>query len=283
MGNQMFQYALGRTLALKHGVQLGLDLTDLLDHTPGRGVLVFRNFDLHVFNIQAHVVDRSEIPFLQRRHFRGRLSRYAKSLQCRLSSRGRERGFRFDPDILTLPDGTYLEGYWQSPKYFSDSASMIRADFTLKHPVSEEVRALMAEIRSVESVCINVRRGDFVHNPFHPVLDEKWYQEAVGLVAAKLRAPRLYIFSDDLDWCREHLNFRYPTIIVSHEYAGKTFETYLALMSTCQHFIIPNSSFGWWAAWLSDAPKPLVVAPKRWVGDATRDPTDLIPEDWIRI
>jgi len=136
-------------------------------------------------------------------------------------------------------------------------------------------------------VCLNVRRGDFVSiritSQQHGVCEADYFSRAVNIIGEKENNPHLFIFSDDIEWCRANLRFEYPSTIVDHAYAGKKFGQYLQLMSMCQHYIIPNSSFGWWAAWLCSNPGKIVVTPQRWYQNPQMDTQYLIPDSWIRI
>lgn len=286
MGNQMFQYALGRVLSLKHGVPLLLDTELLHDRTPRAAWLhfVFREYDLHIFNIEATVARRKDIPRRHRLYLRGR-PRLA--LDARLKRfwpyPGLERAFAFDPNVLELGPDAYLDGFWQSPKYFEGYEETIRKDFTLKNGLSERGALLQREIASVNAVCVNVRRADFVVNPFHGLMGTEYFDEAVAHLKRTTNAEKIYVFSDDVAWCEQNLRFPLPTVFVGHEFKGEKFGEYLALMSACRHFVIPNSSFGFWAAWLSPHQEKTVIAPKQWFNDTTIDTRDLIPSSWVRM
>lgn len=284
MGNQMFQYAAGRAISLKHQVPLKLDLTFLLDRTVRPG-FVFRDFDLDVFKVSAEIASPADIPFRYRKHFRGRSAlRVDRERQRFFPGRGTERGFEFNESIcgeLEMP--LYLEGHWQSYKYFSACEEQIRADFELKTCPPADVMELAAFISDEESVCVNVRRTDYVNSPVHGVLGTAYISRALEIVTAGLSRPRIYIFSDDLAWCRENLKLGLDSRIVGPEFAGPKFQHYLFLMKACRHFVIPNSTFAWWAAWLSGSSDKIVVAPKQWFRSSATRTEDLIPETWVRV
>ena len=284
MGNQMFQYAIGRSLAIKNNVPLGLDAAFLLDRTP-RVNFTFRDFDLDVFNIQAELVSQSAVPFWPRKHLSGKIMLLKDKVRRILfPGKGTEKKFQFDSTIKDVGPNTYLEGYWQSPKYFFDIQDIIRADFTLKDGLSEKSLELQKEIKNANSVCVHVRRGDYVGNSYHDVgIGESYYEQGVQHILTKSAIDKIYVFSDDVEWCREHIYFGIETMFVGSEYAGKKGEEHLVLMTSCKHFLIANSSFSWWAAWLATNPQKIVIAPKKWFGDATIDTIDLIPEGWMRI
>jgi hypothetical protein len=98
-----------------------------------------------------------------------------------------------------------------------------------------------------------------------------------------LNAPHIFVTSDDLEWCRANLRFNYPVTILGRETKGYKYGEELALMARCKHFLIPNSTFAWWAAWMNPSKDKIVVCPKPWFRDQTIDSADLIPSQWIRI
>jgi hypothetical protein len=282
-GNQMFQYALGRALSLKHKCALKLDLTFLLDRTP-RDRFSYRSYELGAFNIRGEIAKREEVPVTYRRYFSGRLSLVLDSLRRRMSPRSTsERQFHFDPAVLDIRDSAYVEGYWQSPKYFEDFKDVIRSEFTLRQMLPDPAEELRAQIAEERSVCVHVRRGDFVGNSMYLSLGQDYYLAGLRLVAEKIPAARVYVFSDDIDWCRANLRFSEATTYVDDRYAGPAPAHHLALMSACRAFVISNSTFAWWAAWLNRDPDKLVIAPKRWFLDPTINTNDLIPDTWVRI
>lgn len=283
MGNQMFQYAAGRRLALKHKTTLKLDLTFLLDRTP-RENFTYRNYDLDVFNIQENFASPSEINKLapKNKNFIDKVKQKLKLINII-----QEPHFHLYEKLLSAPDNSYLEGYWQSEKYFKDIEHIIRKDFIFKSDLDSESKKMAEKITSSNSICINIRRGDFAKDPitnkFHGVCDLDYFLKSIDHIAERTNNPHFFIFSDDIEWCEKNLKISYPNTIVPHIYAGKKFENYLKLMSICKHFIIPNSTFAWWGAWLNRNPEKIVVAPRKWFNDPSINTDDLIPEIWIRI
>ena len=284
LGNQMFQYAFGSYLARKNGTELKFDLTFLLDRTPSKNEhFVFRDFDLSIFELDVAEATKKEIAALTSRTGIPFAEKVLNKLAGTKKSYIREEHFHVSEQYLELPDNVYLEGYWQSPAYFDQlPADELSRLFTFKNPVSGAAASLMETIEADNSVCVNVRRGDFVHNPFHGSMDTSYFSSAEKLLNEKYPGLSYYVFSDDIEWCRENLQFTRPVRFISHEYAGEKFQDYLRLMSACKHFIIPNSSFAWWAVWLSSNPDKTVIAPANWFSDSAIDTSDLVPSNWIR-
>lgn len=288
MGNQMFQYAIGRALSVKNNVSLGLDIDILLDHIYKRHH-TFRDYYLDIFNIQAEIVDRSKIPFIHKYYNKEHLSiiRFILKILFRVKLKGKEERFNlgFDPSILSLGSDAFLDGYWQSEKYFIDIADIIRKDFTLKNEPPLVIKNLMEVIEKENSLCIHIRRGDYIGNKDFEVVDKEYYNKAVNYMNSKTTIDKIYVFSDDIKWCKENMNFTFPFMFVEGEYIGAKDEWHHILMRSCKNFIIPNSTYAWWAAWLAPHKKKIIVAPKKWFPDASinKNYQDIVPEKWIKI
>ncbi len=289
LGNQMFQYALGRALSLKHNVPLKLDnymQKYFNKNNPKILSIVFRDYDLDLFCIQAEIAKRNDIPWWLRTYGFGKFEPFVDGLRRRtINWRGREKSEAqtFDVTMLSVGPSVYLDGYWQSYKYFSNITPVLRQDFQLKQTPSKEIQTLCTEIISKNSLCLHVRRGDYVGNSFHGLKDQVYYDLALEEINKRCTVDKIYVFSDDIEWCRTNLSFKQETLFVGTEYSGNHATGHFHLMRSCKHFIICNSSFSWWAAWLSDNPEKIVVAPKKWFSDDKIDTTDLIPPEWIRV
>jgi hypothetical protein len=287
LGNQMFQYALGRHLAEIHQTPLKVDTRALLDRTP-KLHYVFREYALDVFNIIGEVATHSDVAkFLALSPYRA--IRWLGRIQRKLGYRvvHEKQHFCFDSTVLHSPRHTVLSGYWQNANYFADIAGIIRKEFTLRALPSPSQAEMACEIGESNSICVFARRAEYVNDPvinqFFGVCDANYFQRAADLLIQKIPSPRFFVFSDDLDWCKDHFNFQHPTTFVSHQYAGEKFGSYLYLMSCCKHFIISNSSYSWWGAWLSGNPNKIVIAPRKWLNRADIDTSDVTPPEWLRI
>lgn len=281
LGNQLFQYAVGRHLAEIHKTELKID-------TSGFEAYKLHKYSLWPFNIQENFASSQEIRALTKRPNVERvLSRTLRRPPRTTSTYIRENlSFHFDPDILSLPNGVYLDGYWQSEKYFADIAGIIRREFTVKTPQKERDKELAELTASCDSVSLHIRRGDYVSNArTNQILgtcDLDYYFHCVEYLAQTVKNPHLFIFSDDPEWARENLKLSYPMTLVDHNGADKNYED-LRLMSECRHHIIANSTFSWWGAWLKPGKDKMVFAPKSWHAGKKFDTTDLIPDEWTRI
>jgi hypothetical protein len=283
LGNQMFQYACGRAVAARAGVSFRLDTSDIEHSTPAAP----RRYQLDVFNIAATLVASEELDRLFEppqkislwQKWIGGGSKHAPM------SRVVERHFHFDPAILEAGDNVYLDGYFQSEKYFLDQAEIIRRDFTLRRELEFRLnRDLLPQVQQCESVSLHVRRGDFAFhketNQFHGLCPPEYYRRCLEHVAAQVRNPVVFLFSDEPDWVRDNFHLTQPVTLVSNGRLQDYEE--LLLMSHCRHHIIANSSFSWWGAWLDPRPDKIVCAPEHWFADKLMNTSDLIPAGWIR-
>ncbi len=284
LGNQMFQYAIGRVLSLQKNTELKIDLSFLLDRTTPRDKdFVFIEYDLGIFNIEEKFASPDEVKSLKKLFLNSKADTLIKKITGTEKTYFKEPHFHFTPTAFKLGSNIYLDGYWQSSKYFQNYEDVIRKDFTLKKSLSSKSLQLNNLIKTTNSVCVNVRRGDFVTNPIHGTIGIEYYNKAEKIINKNQSGLHFFVFSDDIDWCKKNLKFSETTTYVSHEYAGEKFSEYLELMRSCNHYIIPNSSFGWWAAWLNINPQKIVIAPAKWFGKGSYNAKDILPDTWIKI
>jgi hypothetical protein len=283
LGNQMFQYATGRRIALKNSARLKLDISWF--GNTGRDI--HRTYELKNFNILEEFASAYEVARLKPGNGFGSLvSRLKQKLAPHHNPYKLEKSLYFDPEILSVTGDVYLEGNWGSEKYFLDIEDILRKEFTLRQALDQTNENLAEQIRTVTSLSIHVRRGDFVTNPltnqFHGVCSLDYYRSAVEEIVRYVKNPHLFVFSDDHQWVKENLKFEFPATVVCYNDSSKG-HVDMKLMSLCKHNIIANSTFSWWAAWLNDNPDKKVIAPLRWLNKKDFDARDLFPESWIRL
>lgn len=273
LGNQMFQYAIGRSLANRLGCRLQLDLRHYDQHRAFA-------YGLGNFKIDAVIGTSRTLP--------PRKSNRLKYLRWRyLSNRHRmirEQSLSFDPRVLTLTGSLYLRGYWQSEKYFADIANIIRQDFENAKPATGPNFEMLEQINSNSSIALHVRRGDYVSDPkankFHGTCPPDYYQRGVRRIVDAIGGnPTVFVFSDDWQWARQNIHTDCEMVFVHHNDSFAAHED-LRLMSACQHQVISNSTFSWWAAWLNSHTRKQVIAPRQWFADPQTRSDDILPEQW---
>lgn len=280
IGNQMFQYALGRALAYQLDVPLKFDLSNYSEHQ-------LRKFELGNFNIAGSIASETDLALAKGYGVPGRiLAPLFGSIFKKLRFRTvHEKSLRFCPDIFAIRGNIYLVGYWQSEKYFAQISSIVRNEFTVRCAIDEVNGQRAEQIGGVTAVSMHVRRGDYVSDAHATqtlgVLPLDYYQSAVKLVASRVDTPHFFVFTDDTVWAKEHIRIAYPLTFVTHNRSEKSFMD-IYLMSRCQHNIVANSTFSWWGAWLNPNLRKIVVAPAAWYRDPAYDPSDLIPSSWER-
>ena len=283
LGNQMFQYALGRYLAMKNNSTLKLDIQGFKNYK-------LRNYDLNCFNIQENIATSKDLlgVSLPSDRFIRKLGKY---VEMRITGFQqiqyiKEQNSDFQPEILSLGDNVYLEGYWQSEKYFSDIKNIIQKEFDFVDPLTSTSQDLAERIQNCEAVSLHVRRGDYVSDPktnnVHGVCEVEYYCSAISMINKEVDSPHYFIFSDDPEWACSNIKPNAPTTYVKNNECLKDYED-MYLMSMCKHNIIANSSFSWWGAWLNKNPGKIVIAPKKWFNLKNMDTQDLVPDKWYKL
>ena len=245
LGNQLFQYATGRRLAHKLNTELKLDLTYYISDN-------LRPYVLNLFNIKESVATPEEIA-------------YIKQLSLQREFGKENENATFMPEVLNYPDNIYLYGYWQHEEYFADISEILRHELKLKNPLSTSAQHWKEKILASESVSLHFRHGDFGYSPIlglfssNAVLPLDYYYQCIEILKREYKNLTLFVFSNNLQWCKENFHADVPIEFVEGENL-KDFEE-LHLMSLCKHNIIANSTFSWWGAWLNQNPDKKVFMP----------------------
>lgn len=262
LGNQMFQYAFGRHLALKNKTKLKLHFTNALFNTK-------RDYELNIFDIKATLATREDLSKMGVMENRI-VNRLIYLIEDRFSIKLNKKivterpPYRFNHSVLSLTDNIYLQGYWSDERYFKDIENIIRKDFTFTKPLDKKNQQIVDLIKKTDSVSIHVRRGDYITNKVNAVkftvLGPDYYQKGVKAIEKKVKNPVFFVFSDDIPWCRHNLKIGDNVYFIDH---NKGIDSYkdMQLMSLCRHNIIANSTFSWWGAWLNINNKKIVIKP----------------------
>jgi hypothetical protein len=272
LGNQMFQYAAAKAVSLRNDTILKVDITEFKKQKIHNG------YRLNLFNIDENIASKAEIntlktstnPFIRKLIRAGVLPRMK-------TWHSEKKGFKtkVDTDIFSHKE-LYLDGLFQTQEYFAHIKELLAKEFALKDALSVKAELYMRLIKNSDSVSVHVRRGDFINLGWCLELD--YYKEAVKFISDRHPTSSFFVFSDDVKWCKEHLTFiQNPTFVEGAKNEAEDLE----LMKNCRHNIIPNSTFGWWAAWLNQNSDKIVIAPKQWLeDDKDFDPTH---KSWVRL
>ena len=295
LGNQMLQYAFGRSYAIQNNTDFKMDISAFKHYRPAK-------YQLYHFNIVEDIIRGKELKKLKLNLMLLRIFPLLGKLFPSSSSFVHKyidfQGSYYLPWILDGIEGNiYYVGYAFSEKNFKNIANILRKEFTVKTEPNLENKKLLDRIQNCNSVAIHVRRGDRVTCPEYPALTQRYYKKGIDVILKKVDDPVFFVFSDDSDWAKENIKTSNPIVFVENnkpKYDGKTHsdKAYedLRLMYTCKHFII-SSSFSWWGAWLSQNPDKIVISPEKWIYALNnKNPKtvmfrseQIVPQEWIKL
>lgn len=254
-GNHLFQYALGRVLAEKHGVPLVMDAS-WFNAEGWAEVSHFLKLPLKAKVVRRYSLSARALRKLTGKHY----WEYCGVPILRESGDDQSFNARF----LAAPADCMLFGYFQSYLYFAEIATPLRHELNeMMADALQPPRSLRAKLMNPNSVAIHVRRKDYLDLPIFQVCDNNYYRESMEQMRVGVRAARFFIFSDDPEWCRGEFRDADTEVIDSGDAAKNPLHD-LHLMSLTSHHIISNSTYSWWAAWLGDKPSQRVIMPDRW-------------------
>lgn len=283
LGNQLFQYALGRRIAKQLNTEMTLDLTSLLKTHKNENI-TDRDYQLGIFNVQeSFLIQPGLLRFFDKLGLNF-VSQIIKGIKLLGYKSFKEREFTVQEWLLKHPtDKTMYSGYWQSEAYFKDAEEELRKDFQFKGKLSVEAQHILNKIEATNSVCVHIRRGDYVGNSVFNNSELDYFYTSADYIGKRTTSPHFFIFSDDPEWCKANVKFDYDATVVDYDTENEKFKEDLQLMSSCTHFIMSASSFSWWAVWLSNQKDHIVIAPQPWFLNDDKDTKDLISKDWVRI
>ena len=284
LGNQMFQYALGRSMADRYGYGLQLDASGFLLRKQG---VTPREYALDVFRVRTSVNQKGAL-------YGEFLLRVIKKIPkiCRLLGIRFEYNENYDPMVMKERGYRYWIGYWQSYRYFESFSRAIYEDFRPQRRPSKYAIDFVRNLKPERSIMLHVRRGDYVSSSsaysYHSTLSLEYYREAIDRCNSMITNPIFYVFSDDIKWCREQQIVHSNSVFYVDQNPDRKDWEDLWMMSNCYHQIIANSSFSWWSAWLSDQrhkeiSKRLVIAPGNWFKTRKILTGDRFPTHWTTI
>lgn len=280
LGNQMFMYALAKSLSLKNDVPLRLDIVSGFS----RDRTYKRKYLLHHFFIDDEIAsDWESFHHVFGRKRRKFAIRYNNLLPLSKRAYVKERSRGFDDNLFELPvkKTRYLEGYRQSYKYFEWIENVIRERFSFRFSLTEEGIEEARSIESCNAVCLAIRRfQDVPAERIHKksILGPDYYKQAVGIIEDKVYMPHFFVFTQDSDWAKQNLGYRNNMTFIRKKDPDIGAVIDLRLMTLCKHYIISNSTLHWWGAWLNADPGKIVIAPQDGWGRK-----DMLPPAWTAI
>jgi hypothetical protein len=273
LGNQLFQYAFGFSLARQLHTELQLErhllesrvLAKLRNYTP-------RQYELDVFAISQKAASTYNV---LRTLGHTLLPGHHAILLRETDLDSQEVLLNQTKDVLCL-------GYWQSENYFKSATEALRPQLIFqKHPSHATLAVANAILAHSNATFVHIRRGDYVTNTnanqYHGLCGKEYYQQAIDYLRERVSDAHFFVFSDDMDWVKKELSdlFR-PATFVDHNSGADSWQD-MYLMSLCRHAIVANSSFSWWGAWLNPVADRVVVAPGQWFAN---QPQQIIPHQW---
>ena len=282
LGNQMFQYATARALQMRFRDKIYVDL-DFLDPTINlNSDITPRNFELPIFNaVRLRQLKKWQKKIILNSSFYKKI--ISRILYGKTAIINQQKN-----QFVTFPrsyDTLYIEGYFQSEKYFSSIRAQLLADF--KFPDLDNINEKLKQdiCSNNNTVSIHIRRGDYLNETalkFHGLISMRYYKNSLDYLESKLGEElHYYIFTEDTEWVEEQFHFLANLTIVKDNKGSSSWKD-IVLMKACKHHIIANSSFSWWGAWLSEN-NGITIVPKNWYvsSEANYDVHDIIPSKWI--
>lgn len=286
LGNQMFQYAIAKSISKKNKDIFKLDTS----FYPKQSL---RKYELDLFNIEENIASNNEVDSLKGKE--GLIFKVKNRLKIKnkkpssykadslLLNSAKNTNKIFEKEIFDSVGDIYLDGYWQSEEYFKDIRDDIINDFAPKNGISDEASKYINDIENSNSVSLHVRRGDYVDNTMFKgsgltVTEMPYYKDAIEFMNSKVKNPKYFIFSDDIAWCKENFDFLESKVFVDDT---KSAIYDMVLMSKCKHNVIANSTFSWWGAWLNENKNKIVISPKIWY--RTNHNLHLAQREWMKL
>lgn len=286
LGNQMFQYAAGLALAKRQRTVLKLDVgwyTFRADHQR------HDRYGMDCFACPIHWATGPEV-----RAVCNRSAKLTTKILRRIRGDGpfgwgvyhKAKSLVPYDEFYQLPDNTYLEGNWQSEGFFAGVEEDLRRHFVFRYPLASSAADVAGRIRQDPfAVAMHIRRGDYVNGRLNPecrALETDYYREALAEIRRRVRAPTVYLFSDEVEAVSKEWSGDGRVVPIVPGPDWMDFDE-LQLMGLCKYDIISNSTFSWWAAWLNPHAEKVVIAPDPWFADPKRDGSAVVPKGWLRL
>lgn len=286
LGNQMFQYAFAKYVEINSGEKSVLDFSayeELLNDE-------IRKPRLLKFNITSDVASCDDIKCSTLLSHNGNSLSFKYKLKILFEALFNKK-YYYEwkrGDFITtshILKCEYFDGYWQSIEYIEPIKEQVLKEFTPNYELSSKAQKQIKKMQEHNSVFVGIRKGDYTASAsarkHFGIITNEYYSKAMELIASKVYNPVFHIFSNDIEWCKQNIDFGgYNVVFRDKEMQTNDFEE-LMIMSSCKHAIISNSTFNWWGAYLIKNPHKEIVCPLRWFNDDTF--INIVPEGWTRL
>lgn len=273
LGNQMFQYAFAMSLAKIHDDQVFISKRLFKNEK-------LREYGLDRFELNSSIKYIDDYPMRNIEHllkfngFKIQSKFNLKNFPLNVFSSFGNRNL-YEVPYVAGKTNIYM-GSYQSEKFFSNYSEEIKKDFKIKN-IRPEIESIGEKVSKENSICVHIRRGDYLKSRLHCVCKEEYYREAIAVMREKLPNAVFYAFSDDIDWVKG----AFPDLLFNN--VSRSMYEDIYLMSKCNHFIISNSTFSWWAQYLSSNTDKIVVAPSRWLNNESVEKDPIYQSNWTLI
>lgn len=276
LGNQMFQYAFGKSISILNNQELKFD-TIFFEKQD------FRKLEITNYSVDINKSKNKEVAeVLFPRNFPLKWFSFITNKIWKYSDKyiKEKKSFSFDKSVLNLNGNFYFDGYWQNIKYFENIRETLLREYKIKEKLDTYSESIIKKMSESESVSLHVRAGDYLKIPeVGSICNMDYYQKAISYIKGKISNPVFFVFSEDKEYVKKMLpsNLKYEMI---NSNIGKP-HIDLYLMSKCRHNIIANSSFSWWSAWLNQNQNKIIVSPKTWHTNSKE--REIILDNWVKI
>ena len=278
LGNQMFQYAMYKSLE-KKGKLVKLDSKSFYETKKEHN-----GYELErIFDIKPNKPTKEDLEKFDENNI-STLLKIKRKLFGDKKFVYDTKEYVFNKDVYKLKN-SYLNGYWQSIKYFEGIENDIKKDFRFKNQLDNKNLEILNEIENSNSISILIRRGDYMspenYNMYGCIATPTYYKKAIKVIEEKVENPTFFVFSNDMDWVKKNIQINSRVFYIDINSGNGSYKD-MQLMSNCKHNIIANSSFSWWGAWLNENKNKIVIAPKKWINreDVDSDKIELFCEGW---
>lgn len=303
LGNQMFQYATLKCFQKKYYPtddiclnfeklkKFGTEKDGFEDSLKYFNVSEYQNVsNINISLIQKIILFLYKLKFykiyyLNKKNNMKKIYKFEQKYQRKFNKYGLYLMFNGYVDFQkTKYNIKYFNGYFESPKYFNEIRDELLQEFTPKNDKLKKNENLYKIIENENSICISVRVGDFLSPQFKSefyICNPTYFKNAIKVAEEKIENPRFIVFSDDVEWCKKNLGLPKNTL---YETGNDPIWEKIRLMYSCKNFIISNSTFSWWAQYLSRNEKKIVIAPKKWRNISYKnEKNDIYQDNWICI